>query len=52
MTNEPTIKQVREAAERIRPFVHCTPVDDRKLLFEPVETSTQESGRCQPFFYF
>lgn len=26
MTNEPTIKQVREAAERIKPFVHCTPV--------------------------
>ena len=26
MTSEPTIKQVREAAERIKPFVHCTPV--------------------------
>ena len=25
---------------------------DRKLLFEPVETLTQESGRCQPFFLF
>jgi hypothetical protein len=52
MTNEPTIKQVREAAERIRPFVHCTPVDDRKLLFEPEETLTQKSGKFQPFFYF
>ena len=26
--------------------------DDRKLLFEAVEALTQESGRCQPFFYF
>jgi threonine dehydratase len=26
MTHEPTIKEVREAAERIAPFVHCTPV--------------------------
>lgn len=26
MMNEPTIKEVREASERIRPFVHCTPV--------------------------
>jgi threonine dehydratase len=24
--NEPTIKEIREAAERIRPFIHCTPV--------------------------
>jgi threonine dehydratase len=26
MMNEPTIKEIREAAERIRPFIHCTPV--------------------------
>ena len=26
MTNEPTIEDVREASERIRPYVHCTPV--------------------------
>ncbi len=26
MMNEPTIKEIREASERIRPFVHCTPV--------------------------
>jgi threonine dehydratase len=24
--NEPTIREIREASERIRPFVHCTPV--------------------------
>ncbi len=27
-------------------------VDDRKLLFEPVELLTGESGRCQPFLLF
>jgi len=26
MMDEPTIKEIREAWERIRPFVHCTPV--------------------------
>ncbi len=26
MMNEPTIKEIREASERIRPFVHCTPI--------------------------
>ena len=27
------------------------PSNDRKLLFEPAEALTQESGKCQPFFY-
>jgi hypothetical protein len=27
-------------------------IDDRKLLFEPAESLTQESGRCQPCFLF
>jgi len=26
-------------------------LDDGKLLFQPIEPLTQESGRCQPFLF-
>jgi len=42
MTNEPTIKEVREAAERIKPFVHCT----------PVLTCTSLNRMCQREIFF
>jgi hypothetical protein len=29
-----------------------TLLDDKKLLFEPVERLIQKSGKCQPFFCF
>jgi threonine dehydratase len=50
--NEPTIKEIREASHRIRPFIHCTPVLTCSAINRMCEAELFINRMCEAELFF